>query len=74
MRAVEVTLKVWSTRRKTHTTEKRNGVFHGWGVWPDGEGATETVAIIEFEDGTADLVAVHQTRFLEPAKGDQNEK
>lgn len=37
--------------------------FHMWGVEGD-EGATTSVAIVEFEDGTVDLINTHRFKFL----------
>jgi hypothetical protein len=46
------------------TDYPNEGEFHIWGVKGDGEGGTNTMAIIELPDGKVEEVYTHQLKFV----------
>lgn len=69
MRKVEV-----NTRYSGGTTETRSGLFHGWFPFGENPGILETMAIVEFNDGTVGYFSVHDVRFATPPEAGKGEK
>ena len=41
-----------------------SGLFHCWGVVADGEGGTDSIAIVEMEDGTIEGPYLRDVKFV----------
>lgn len=81
MRRVSVMQKKYlgicpTTRKAIHDFEHRPAFFHAWGVssCEDSDGnMTDSYAIVEYDDGTVELVEPHMIKFLDRRNDEKTE-